>query len=253
MPNDTFNPGNGNGTIASVLNPNGDTAFQRGNAPVQQIEAAAPQAKGDTVAEQAMSQIHGVADLFGRHLENVAEIEHRYTDQDAIDAQVDAFKDTAAAQALTSAEEAISVRVAELQADVERQNAALAANFTSPEDELRAQRDWSREKERLDSTRVGNLLHEIQSALEKGSPEQRRVLAQELPAYVESRGLTTKVVDVALSTAAPELASARDRLAKAERAQAKVKHMADAVRLGIETRQPVRVKVGLDKTDDPDK
>ena len=78
------------------------------------------------------------------------------------------------------------------------------------------------------------------------------MLAQELPAYVESRGLTTKVVDVALSKAAPELASAQDRLAKAQRAQAKVKHMADAVRHGIDTRQPVRVKVGLGN-DDPDK
>jgi hypothetical protein len=250
MPSDTFNPGNGNGN-GGVYTPTGDHGMSRGTAPVQQVEAAVPQAKGDTVAERAMSQIHGVADLYERHLSNVAEIQDRYPDQHAIDAQVDVFKETAAAQEITAAEESVNARVAELQADVERENAALASNFTSPEEELRAQRNWSREKERLDSARVGNLLGEIQSALKGASPEQRRVLAQELPAYVESRGLTTKVVDVALSTAAPGLASARDRLAKAERAQQKVKHMADAVRQGIETRQPVRVKVGLGN-DDPD-
>jgi hypothetical protein len=252
MPIDTFNPGNGNGTIANVYTPTGDHGMSRGTAPVQRIEAAAPQAKGDTVAERAMSQIHAVADLYEKHLENVAGVQDRYADQHALDAQADAFKETAAAQTITAAEESVNARVAELQAEVERQNVELAGDFTSPEEELRAQRNWSREKERLDSTRVGNLLHEIQSALANGSPEQRRVLAQELPAYVESRGLTTKVVDVALSTAAPELASAQARLAEAQRAQQKVKHMANAVRQGIDTRQPVRVKVGLGN-DDPDK
>lgn len=248
----TFNPGNGNGTPANVSTPYGDHGMSRGTASVQQVEAAAPPAKGDTVAERAMNQINGVAGLYQRHLSNVAGIQHRFGDQRTLDAQVDVFKDTAAAQAITDAEESVNARVAELRSDVERENEALASNFTSPEEELRAQRHWDREKSRLDKARVGNLLHEIHSALQNGSPEQRRVLAQELPAYVEARGLTTQVVDVALSTAAPELASARDRLAKAERAQQKVKHAADAVRQGIETRQPVRVKVGLGN-DDPDK
>jgi hypothetical protein len=232
-------------------NPHGDAAFQRGNASVQQVEATAPQAKGDTVAERAMSQIHGVADLYQQHLANVAGVEGRYADQHAIDAQVDGFKNTAAAQAITAAEESVNARVAELQAEAERQRADMSADFTSPEEELRAQRNWGREKSRLDRARIGKLLPEIESALKNASPEQRRVLAQELPNYLEDRGLPKAILDGPLSKAAPELASSRDRLAKAQRAQQKVKYMADAVRRGIDTRQPVRVKVGLGN-DDPD-
>jgi hypothetical protein len=234
-----------------MFNPNGDKAFQRGNASVQQVEAAAPQARGDTVAERAMSQIHGVADLYQQHLANVAGVQSRYADQHDIDSQVDVFKNTAAAQAITAAEESVNARVAELQAEAERQGSELARNFTSPEEELRAQRNWEREKSRLDCARIGKLLPAIESALQNASPEQRRVLAQELPNYVEDRGLPKKILEGPLSKASPELASAHDRLAKAQRAQQKVKYMADAVRRGIDTRQPVRVKVGLGD-DDPD-
>ena len=99
MPIDTFNPGNGNGTIANVYTPTGDHGMSRGTAPVQQIEAAAPQAKGDTVAERAMSQIHGGGrPLRASTWQTWPDVQDRYADQHALDAQVDAFKETAAAQ-----------------------------------------------------------------------------------------------------------------------------------------------------------
>jgi hypothetical protein len=57
--------------------------------------------------------------------------------------------------------------------------------------ELRAQRTWDRARRVLDSRDGGKLAHAAQQALSSADAAELGVLAEELPSYLQSRGLPT--------------------------------------------------------------
>jgi len=84
--------------------------------------------------------------------------------------------------------------------------------------ELRANRYRDRVIRRLDVKDPGQLFNAANEELAGATREGLGTLLQELPSYLQSRGVTTDWIDAAVAQVVPEFAAARAELKKAESA-----------------------------------
>jgi hypothetical protein len=243
--------------MSGVMNQGGNTAYHAPEGACRQVVDdvyARANAQGETLAEQVNSAITNTNSLLGRYVDNVRKDERHYS-AEGLDAQLGQFANTQAAKDVDEYERRFDAHVDQLAANLEAAKRALTPNLDTA-GELRASRAWDRHRQALSAKEgTGQLAHAAAQAVQNAStPEERNVLLQELPSFLESHGVPSGFLDQATAQVAPELAEAQAKLAKGQRAQMRIKHNARAVRQAIDNHRPAHpgVLVGLGD-DDPDR
>ncbi len=145
------------------------------------------------------------------------------------------FAATPAAQAADRLADAVSNRLAAAQA----RHDGILAGLTVPADDaaaqISAQRWWSRQKPLLDKETSSGLMNSVSRLIDQASDSGDLAAAvEEIPLYLQARGQPSSYFDDLLATKLPELASARDEIAKATRARDVVNHNRDTLHRSYE-------------------
>ncbi|CAN5348930.1 hypothetical protein BH09ACT8_BH09ACT8_30890 [soil metagenome] len=116
-----------------------------------------------------------------------------------------------AVQKVTDAADAADANVDSVRAGLSTEGDAAA--------ELRNTRYWNRTERSLDSVRDGSQLSTAAQALVKdATPDELGVLLQELPSYLQSKGVPSNWLEAATANVVPELAAAKADAALARKA-----------------------------------
>lgn len=201
----------------------------------QDIYINAPTATFEgTTAEQAFGAIEHARNQFETHIVNLQQNANLYT-SDGYNEQVARFKDTPAAKAIDKAEADVQQRLAAAEAKVAKTYKDLSPNGDAAA-ESRAARYWHRNERLLDSK--DDKLHTARQLVENASRDEIGVLLQELPAYLQSFGLSTEWIDEHVARVVPEYGAAKDELKKANAATQLVTNAARMVRQGFDSGRP---------------
>jgi hypothetical protein len=127
-----------------------------------------------------------------------------------------AFANTPAAQAVDTAHEVMQQHAADAHANVD----AIRKALTQPGDsaqELRNSRIWDRAKRVLDNADDGRVGTVAQRLISSADRPMLGVLHEELPAYLDSRGVDSDWLPTAFEQSVPELAKASQDARQAQR------------------------------------
>jgi len=197
-------------------------------------------ASGDTPTAQSYAEIKAANEEFGKYLEQVHAQAGLYS-EDGQRAQVAAFQNTPAAKVVETAEQRVVDQTAQHQADYDRVLQGLAPKGDTAA-ELRAQRAWDRTQRTLDSTESGAVVAAATRAIASADRETLGTLLQELPSYLDSKGLPTEAIEQAAVQAVPELADAGRKLTKSKQSEAMLRAAANMART-LKRRLPVFAKL----------
>ncbi len=130
------------------------------------------------------------------------------------------FAATPAAQAADRLADVVNDRLAAAQA----KHDGIKAGLTVPADDVAAnvyaQRWWSRQKPLLDKQTNSGLMNAESRLIDQASDSgDLAAVVDEVPAYLQSRGQPSSYFDDLLASKLPELAAARDEIAKATKAR----------------------------------
>jgi hypothetical protein len=169
------------------------------------------------------------------HVENVRGNQD-LTDQGRMNALA-AFASTPAAQAVDVAHNAMQQRAAEAKANVD----AVRNSLTQPGDaaqEARNSRAWDRAKRVLDNADDGKVGLVARQLISSADRPTLGVLHEELPSYLESRGVEADWLPTAFEQAVPELSAAQSDANQAQRHADVIAYNTTALKRGFETGTP---------------
>jgi hypothetical protein len=235
-----------NGFGGPIGNPNGNTQISppSGGRQSQPVETHVS-VQGDTEAAQANAAITNANAQLARHADNVRRNEHLYS-AEGVKAELDEFASSPAVRTVDEYVKSHDAHVAELAANVDNVRRSLSPEGDTAA-ELRATRAWDRHRRTLDTQDSGKVPSVVMRTIETAPPAERAVLLQELPGYLESRGMPTEIVDATAERVIPELAAAKAELRAAEREQQIINRNAGAFRTGVKNGRPATVIVPLRK------
>lgn len=213
----TAQPPNQPATPQPIMTIAGRPVYESDYAPghaEQQRQPVQPQAP--TVVGAAYEAIANASKAFGETFVEVTG--NRGLNEVGQRAALAAFAETPAARSIETAEQAVADREAQARAEFDAQRAALVQPGDSAE-ELRNQRYLDRTKAKWEAAGSGATAA-IRSDIASATPAQLGVLAEEVPAYLEAKGLPTDWLSSQFEQAAPELAAAQRKLHHASQARA---------------------------------
>jgi len=121
------------------------------------------------------------------------------------------------------------------QADYQQQLAGLSQDGDVAQ-ELRNSRTWERERRKLDAAQANPQAFAMaRRAVEDADAATLSVLLQELPSYLESRGITSEWVNPVVTQKIPALDEAQRTVQRAQQAQQIVNYDVAALRNGFTT------------------
>ncbi|MBZ4581103.1 hypothetical protein [Mycobacterium avium] len=203
----------------------------------QQAQPVYPaRVSGETPVAQSYSAITNANEQLGRYVEQVEKSKDRYTPEGLAE-QLSAFANTDAARAVEEYTQRVTERVEQAQAAVDEARGKLV---TSPDvaSQLAAQRLWDRQRRLLDALDGGALASTASAALKSADPAALATLVEELPSYVQSRGVPVDFLEPVIESVAPELGKARRELSRARQAETITKHNSRVVREAIQHGRP---------------
>lgn len=198
----------------------------------QDAQQAAVKAEVPQDVHEAYQVQQHAAKAFEQHLSNVRS-ESGLTPQGRED-RIAKFADTPAAQAVDTAHQAMQQHAADAKAHVDAVRDAL----TQPGDaaaELRNNRIWNRTKAVLDNAEDGRLGAVAQQLISSADREKLSVLHEELPAYLDSRGVESDWMPTAFEHAVPELGQAQQAADTAQKHADVIRYNHEALKRGFDT------------------
>ncbi len=181
-----------------------------------------------TVLEQAHASITHAQRRFQEHLDTTHANANHYTSE-GLQHQIAAFQNTAAARSVDTAEQQVTARRDQAQAQLDKVCKDLSPNGDAAA-ESRATRYWHRTERLLDSLKDGARFGTAQELVKTETREELGVLLQELPTYLKSCGVSTDWIDGVVGQAVPEYARAKTQLQKADAAVTFVRQNANSLR-----------------------
>jgi len=192
-----------------------------------------------TCVQQAHAAITHAQSEFRKHIEATDAGKGNFSPE-GYQAQIAAFQNTAAARAVDTALESVTAHRDAAAAQVAKVKRDLSPNGDTAA-ELRANRYRDRVIRRLDVKDPGQLFNAANEELAGATREELGTLLQELPSYLQSRGVTTDWIDAAVAQVVPEFAAARAELKKAESAFLITRQNVGFVKQGFANGRPVTV------------
>jgi hypothetical protein len=213
--------------------------------PVPPADAPAANFSGDHF-EVADQKNRYAARKFGEYFEQVNAVPG--IDERTKAAALEAFSQTPAARDAVASVEAAQAHRDQLAAQVDTERAALATGSDSGA-QIAAQRQWEREKALLDAQQnVGQIHATVRNLVNNATPEQLKVLAEEVPAYLAAKGQPTTPFNEVLAEAAPQLAAAREQANDAARKVIKLQHNHRVTANAYKAHKPVDPRMIVDPT-----
>ena len=176
------------------------------------VSASAVKVDG-SVVEQAHAAFTHAKTAFEKFLNDIP---REHYSAEGLTAQIAKFAATDAARAVDQAVANVRERADNAAKQVEKIRRDLSPNGDTAA-ELRAGRLWDRTKPLLDNAKEG-AFGKAQKLIASADREQLGVLLQELPSYLEARGLPSDWIDTAVGQAVPEYAQATKKLNTAKQA-----------------------------------
>jgi hypothetical protein len=226
-------------------NPSSGSAYQQRSTAVQQpFNLAPPNAQAishpadSTAFQRSWAAAQHAADKLDSYVDSIEPAVHdrRYTPE--------LVRDHIAEFAKSPAVQDMERRLAEVRTYAEAAEESVVRTRVSLErpgdtaEELRATRLWNRTQRTLDALPDGNVVSTVQKLIEDASPSDLSALLQEVPAYLESKGINTDFVDDAVAKASPKYAHARKMAAAGKQAVTIAEANAKRVRDRISTTYP---------------
>jgi hypothetical protein len=190
-----------------------------------------------TVAQTSYNRIARANVEFQQHLDTCARDARHYSEEGQKD-RIRALADSEAAKAVDAAENAAIEDERMKQQKVDEIRNEMNTNAGDAATQTLAQRYWEREQPILDALDAGKAAHTARQAMSRANPVDRAVLAEELPAWLESKGLPTDWIEPVLAQVNPELGQAKRELAEATHHRTVISFDANAVRTGIANGHP---------------
>lgn len=191
-----------------------------------------------SAVEQAAAAMEHANKAHAKYLDSLAGERHRYSAGGYLE-QAALFGSTDAAKAVDNAVTLVETRVAEAETAVKniRKNLTKAGDAAQ---ESRNTRYWDRTQAVLEAAgdkRFGRAQQLIKDP--DLTPEQLGVLLEELPAYLETHGITTDWMDPLLHQVVPEYATAKQKLSVANQALIVTKRNARTLQQSFRDGHPV--------------
>lgn len=213
------------------------------------VRAGTPKLEGGTAVEQAQTAIEHAKTAWEKHVAATNEQKEHYSPE-GYRAQLAAFADTEAAKAVDRALTQVETRADNAAKDLAQIRAALSPNGDTAA-ELRATRYWNRTKPLLDNAK--NPFTTAKELISAASREELGVLLQELPAYLQARGIPAEWIDHHVATVVPEYGDSVRRHQRAQKALAIARHNAAVLRRTFTTGDPTAAVILVDgRKFDPD-
>jgi hypothetical protein len=219
----------------------------------QPSQVPQPSAAGDTAVSRAYRTAVKVRDAHAKYVQSL-QASAGYYSPDGYRAELAKFANSPEAAALDAAEQEFAQRKAAEAARLD----SLRKGVNRPgdvADELRRGRIWDRDKARLDAAAdAGRVAATAQELIDGADPDGDAVLAEQLPAYLQSRNVPGGWVNDAFAEKIPELGAAQADLDNLNQAEAVLAQTLGAVRRGIQAGRPADPKVLVDPSRfDPDR
>lgn len=198
-----------------------------------------------TVFQRAWAEAQNAAEKLDAYLGSLTPLidDQRYTEAN-IREHIAAFANTPAGKATEASLQAVQKMADDAQA------AAVQArqNLMQPGDsaaELRNTRYWNRVERTLDNTKSGSYTAAVDALIADASPDEIGVLMQELPSYLQTKGLhDTSWIDDLIGQKVPEYGAAQRRAVAAQQARTIAERNAKALRDRYSSAYPTRKTPG---------
>ncbi|MEZ0363417.1 hypothetical protein ACAG26_06890 [Mycobacterium sp. pUA109] len=183
------------------------------------IATAMTHPAGATAAQKAWADAQHAATKLDEYVNGLraAAADPKYT-SDNVREHIAAFADTEAGRAVTRSVETVRATAEAAQLAAQRALGRIVGQEGDTAAELRNSRFWARTERLLDAIDNGAYLGKVSDLVRNANPNELGVLAQELPAYLESKGADAGFVDTLLAEAAPEYGAAKRRVTAANQA-----------------------------------
>jgi hypothetical protein len=192
------------------------------------VSASAVKVDG-SVVEQAHAAFTNAKTAFEKFLNDVP---REHYSADGLTAQIKKFGDTDAARAVDAAVANVRDRADKATAQVEKIRRDLSPNGDTAA-ELRATRFWNRTKAVLDTAKEG-AFGAAQKLIANADREQLGTLLQQLPSYLQTRGLPSDWIETAVGQVVPEYAQAAKQHQKAQQALTIAEYNAKSLRTSFD-------------------
>ena len=205
------------------------------------VDAPAVKVDGNPVQRTHAAVVHANNE-FQKHLDTTQELSAHLT-AEGYQARIAEFQNTSAARAVDTEFEAVTAY-----RDAAADNVAKVKRDLSPAGdtatELRATRYRDRVLRQLDAKDSGALFEAANGLLASATREQLGTLLEELPSYLQARGMTNiDWIDAAVAAVVPEYAAAHAELMRAEKAFVITRQNVGFVRQGFAKGRPAKFLV----------
>lgn len=212
------------------------------------VGPAAPTTDDSDPIASVHATFEHVAKHYGKHLDSADELAAAHAGgqplltQQGADGVRRSFADTPAAKQIEQGLARTDFHVAQAEDRLQQVRESLKpADDTASQ--LKATRDWARIKSVLDGTPGGRVVSAARAAVVNASADTLPVLAEEISAYLESRGAPAGFIGDVLAAKVPELAEAQRNVKAAHQARSVIQHNASVLTKNIRSGQ--RIRTGL--------
>jgi hypothetical protein len=220
--------------------------------PPEQFESPRVTAHAINVDGSVIEKVHATQEHAKTSYEKfLNSIPREHYSPEGLKDQISKFADTAAAKAAFAGVAKVEALVGDAAAQVDKIRKQLSPDGDVAA-ELRAGRYWDRTRSLLDNAKEGAFA-KAQQLIANADRTELGTLLQELPAYLQARGVTSDWIEAAVGRAVPEYALATERFHRAQQAQTVARSNAESLRRYFSNEGHRSVLVKYNPKLDPDK